>query len=97
MRDGVPWKSRWRREGSDPVQVTCQNVQDGYTIKDYVPCSCQMCEARNRSVYVAAEAYHDISIVDMQSRIKFGLSERYGLVEEVYTLPSKEPGRFVVR
>ncbi|KAM0417879.1 hypothetical protein ACHAPD_004225 [Fusarium lateritium] len=98
MRDGGPWKNnKWRREGSDPVQVTCRNVQDGYAIRDYVLCSCQMCEARNRSVHVAVESQHKISSVDMQSRVKYGLSGRYGLVDEVYPLPSKEPGRFIVR
>ncbi|GKT99852.1 hypothetical protein FLAG1_01885 [Fusarium langsethiae] len=97
VRDGGPWKNKWRREGTDPIQVTCKNVQDGFAIRDYVPCSCQMCEARNRSVHVAVEAHHEISSIDMQSRIKFGLSERHGLVDEVYPLPSKEPGRFIVR
>ncbi|RGP67206.1 hypothetical protein FLONG3_8601 [Fusarium longipes] len=97
MRDGGSWKAKWRREGSEPIQVTCQNVQDGITLKDYVPCSCQICEARNRSVFVAAEAYHEISTMDMQSRIRFGLSERFGFVEGVFPVTSKEPGRFVVR
>ncbi|KAL3600531.1 hypothetical protein FPOAC2_04773 [Fusarium poae] len=98
MRDGGLWKNgKWRREGSDPIQVTCRNVQDGYAIRDYVHCSCQMCEARNRSVHVAVESQHEMSSVDMQSRIKYGLSRRYGLVDEVYPLPSKEPGRFIVR
>lgn len=96
-RDGTPWRDQWRRGGSDLIQVTCENVQSGLTIKDYVHCSCQMCEARNRSVHIIAEAYQDIPQADMLTRIKFGLSERYGFVEEVYPLPSKEPGRFIAR
>ncbi|KAM0356147.1 hypothetical protein ACHAPU_000542 [Fusarium lateritium] len=96
-RDGTPWRDQWRRGGSNLIQVTCENVQNGLTINDYVPCSCQMCEARNRSVYITAEACQDIPQADMLSRIKFGLSERYGFVEEVYPLPSKEPGRFIAR
>ncbi|CAG1988013.1 unnamed protein product [Fusarium graminearum] len=96
-RDRGSWKNKWCREGSDPIQVTCQNVQDGHEIREYVPCSCQMCEARNRSVHVAAKSHHEIPSLDMQSRIKSGLSERFGLVDEVYPLPSKEPGRFIVR
>ncbi|KAF4994389.1 hypothetical protein FGRMN_5808 [Fusarium graminum] len=96
-RDGTPWREQWRRGGSNLIQVTCENVQNGLTINDYVPCSCQMCEARNRSVYITAEACQDIPQADMLSRIKFGLGERYGFVEEVYPLPSKEPGRFIAR
>ncbi|KAF4964647.1 hypothetical protein FSARC_7443 [Fusarium sarcochroum] len=96
-RDGPPWKGEWRRPGSDLIQVTCQNVQNGLKINDYVPCSCQMCDARNRSVYIAVEGYQNIPSADLQSRIKFGLAERYGFVEEVYPLPSKEPGRFIAR
>ncbi|KAM0226302.1 hypothetical protein ACHAPA_011559 [Fusarium lateritium] len=96
-RDGPPWRDQWRRGGSDLIQVTCENVQNGLKIKDYVHCSCQMCEARNRSVHIIAEAHQDIPQADMLSRIKFGLSERYGFVEEVYPLASKEPGRFIAR
>lgn len=97
QRDGGSWRNKGRREGSDPVQVVCQNVQDDYTIKDYVHCSCQMCEARNRSMHVVAEAQQDISVAEMQSRIKSGLSEIYGFVDGVFPLASKEPGRFMVR
>ncbi|KAJ4140097.1 hypothetical protein NW768_001450 [Fusarium equiseti] len=97
QRDGGSWRNKGRREGSDPVQVVCQNVQDDFTIKDYVHCSCQMCEARNRSMHVVAEAQQDIPVAEMQSRIKSGLSEIYGFVDGVFPLPSKEPGRFVVR
>ncbi|KAF5670641.1 hypothetical protein FHETE_4548 [Fusarium heterosporum] len=96
-RGGTPWRDQWRRGGSNLIQVTCENVQNGLTINDYVPCSCQMCEARNRSVYITTEVCQDIPQADMLSRIKFGLSERYGFVEEVYPLPSKEPGRFIAR
>ncbi|KAJ4264040.1 hypothetical protein NW762_006079 [Fusarium torreyae] len=96
-RDGAPWKGEWRRLGSDLIQVTCQNVQTGLKINDYVPCSCQMCDSRNRSVYITVEGHQNVPNADMQSRIKFGLAERYGFVEEVYPLPSKTPGRFIAR
>ncbi|KAF5024942.1 hypothetical protein F66182_2984 [Fusarium sp. NRRL 66182] len=97
-RDGAPWKDQqWRRSGSDFIQVTCQNVQNGLTINDYVPCSCQMCDARNRSVHVAAKCSENTTTVDIQTRIKHGLAERYGHVEDVYPLQSKEPGRFLAR
>ncbi|KAF4343843.1 hypothetical protein FBEOM_2204 [Fusarium beomiforme] len=91
-RDGIPWKEPWRKGPSE-----CKNVQNGLTIKEYVPCSCSMCEARNRSVYIIVGGHEGIDITDMLARLKYGLSERYGYVEEVYPIASKEPGRYIAR
>ncbi|KAF5613010.1 uncharacterized protein FSUBG_1240 [Fusarium subglutinans] len=91
-RDEAPWKDQWRRD-----EVTCQNVQDGLTIKDYVPCSCPTCDSRDRSVYIIVQGYQGITGPDMLARLKFGLAERYGHVEDVFPIASKEPGRFIAR
>ncbi|KAF5619332.1 hypothetical protein F52700_11845 [Fusarium sp. NRRL 52700] len=91
-REGAPWKDSWRR---DPV--TCQNVQDGLTIKDYVPCSCPICDSRDRSIYIIVQGYQGITGPDILARLKFGLAERYGHVDEVFPIASKEPGRFIAR
>ncbi|KAF4441350.1 hypothetical protein F53441_12060 [Fusarium austroafricanum] len=97
-RDATPWRDSWRRGGSDLIQVTCQNLQDGLKIKGYVHCSCQVCESRNRSVHVAVEACQETSSQDLLARIKPGLAMLYGHVEDVCTLPpKKEQGRFIVR
>ncbi|KAJ9420543.1 hypothetical protein QL093DRAFT_2637446 [Fusarium oxysporum] len=91
-REGTPWKDSWRR---DPV--TCQNVQDGLTIKDYVPCSCPICDSRDRSVYIIVQGYQGITGPDILARLKFGLAERYGHVDEVFPIASKEPGHYIAR
>ncbi|KAF4421294.1 hypothetical protein FACUT_10982 [Fusarium acutatum] len=91
-REGAPWKDSWRRDA-----VTCQNVQDGLTIKDYVPCSCPICDSRDRSVYIIVQGYQGITGPDILARLKFGLAERYGHVDEVFPIASKEPGRFIAR
>ncbi|KAF5707502.1 hypothetical protein FMUND_11069 [Fusarium mundagurra] len=91
-REGAPWKDSWRRDA-----VECQNVQDGLTIKDYVPCSCPICDSRDRSVHIIVQGYQGITGPDMLARLKFGLAERYGHVDEVFPIASKEPGRFIAR
>ncbi|KAF5687429.1 hypothetical protein FDENT_5452 [Fusarium denticulatum] len=91
-REGAPWKDSWRRDA-----VTCQNVQDGFTIKDYVPCSCPICDSRDRSVHIIVQGYQGITVPDILARLKFGLAERYGHVDEVFPIASKEPGRFIAR
>ncbi|KAF5645738.1 uncharacterized protein FTJAE_2434 [Fusarium tjaetaba] len=91
-REGAPWKDSWRRD-----TVTCQNVQDGFTIKDYVPCSCPICDSRDRSVHIIVQGCQGITVPDILARLKFGLAERYGHVDEVFPIASKEPGRFIAR
>ncbi|KAF9772937.1 hypothetical protein IL306_009324 [Fusarium sp. DS 682] len=91
-REGTPWKDSWRKG-----QTECQNVQDGLPTKEYVPCDCPLCEARNRSVYIIIGEYQGINVSDMLARLKYGLSERYGYVEEVYPIASKEQGRYIAR
>ncbi|KAF4946858.1 hypothetical protein FGADI_10887 [Fusarium gaditjirri] len=91
-REGAPWNDSWRRD-----QVTCQNVQDGLTIKDYVPCSCPLCDSRDRSVHITVQGYQGINGQDILTRLKFGLAERYGHVDEVFPIASKEPGHYIAR
>ncbi|KAJ3524268.1 hypothetical protein NM208_g12124 [Fusarium decemcellulare] len=95
-RDGGPWNNpTWRRQGSNLTPVTCQNVQSALGINEYVPCTCEMCNRRNRSVHVKVEGHRNDPTVDLQTRIKFGLSDRYGFVDDVYPVASKDPGNFI--
>ncbi|KAG5795095.1 hypothetical protein H9Q69_005844 [Fusarium xylarioides] len=91
-REGAPWKDSWRRD-----EATCQNVQDGFTIKDYVPCSCPICDSRDRSVHIIVQGCQGITGPEILARLKFGLAERYGHVDGVFPVASKEPGHFIAR
>ncbi|KAI8722165.1 hypothetical protein NCS52_00359700 [Fusarium sp. LHS14.1] len=96
-RDGAPWNNpQWRRQGSSMAQSFCRNV-DGAFGAEYVPCSCELCNARNRSIHVKVEVGQDIAAFDLVMRIKLGLGARYGIVEEVFAIPAKDPGHFLAR
>lgn len=96
-RDGAPWNNpQWRRQGSNMTQSFCRNV-DSPLGAEYVPCSCELCNARNRSVHVKAEVGQDRVGLDLVMRIKLGLGARYGIVEDVFAIPSKDPGHFLAR
>ncbi|KAF4978495.1 hypothetical protein FZEAL_5141 [Fusarium zealandicum] len=99
-REFSSWNNpTWRRSGSNstPLQVVCQNTQGAQGTNDYVPCSCEMCNTRNRSIHVRVEGHHQHPTKDLQTRIKGGLSDSYGFVEEVYPVSSQAPGKFMVR
>ncbi|KAJ4230790.1 hypothetical protein NW759_002782 [Fusarium solani] len=96
-RDGAPWNNpQWRRQGSNMTQSFCRNV-DSPLGAEYVPCSCELCNARNRSVHIKVEVAQDRVGLDLVMRIKLGLGARYGIVEEVFAIPSKDPGHFLAR
>ena len=58
----------------------------------YIPCDCNACNHRNRSVYVKVQtAPNESTIEDIRARVKHGLRERFGPIEDVYVLKSKFP------
>ncbi|RSM17635.1 hypothetical protein CDV31_003560 [Fusarium ambrosium] len=96
-RDGMPWNNnQWRRQGSNSNQSFCPNAESGIGA-EYVPCSCQLCNARNRSIHVKVDVGQDRPGLDLVMRIKLGLGARYGIVEEVFAIPAKDPGHFIAR
>lgn len=96
-RDGTPWNNQqWRRQGSNSTQAVCRNAEGPYGA-EYVPCPCDMCNARNRSVHVKVEVGQERAGLDLVMRIKVGLGSRYGFVEDVFPIPSKDPGHFLTR
>ncbi|KAJ4316525.1 hypothetical protein N0V84_007804 [Fusarium piperis] len=95
-RDGTPWNNpQWRRQGSNLTQV-CRNAEGPFGA-EYVPCPCETCNSRNRSVHIKVEVGQDCAGLDLVMRIKGGLGSRYGFVEEVFVIPSKDPGHFIAR
>ncbi|KAH8121233.1 hypothetical protein LI328DRAFT_172040 [Trichoderma asperelloides] len=65
---------------------------------EYCHCTCDQCNERNRSVWVrviSPESF--VSIMEILSFLKFGLSTRFGKVEEAYPAPSMRRDAFIVR
>jgi hypothetical protein len=56
----------------------------------YIPCDCQPCNDRNRSVWVKVlSAPSETTSGDLRARVKHGLQERFGSVEEVFLTKTK--------
>lgn len=65
---------------------------------EYCHCTCDQCNERNRSVWVrviSPESF--VSIMEILSFLKFGLSTRFGKVEEAYPAASMRRDAFIVR
>lgn len=89
--DGVK-PTGWRRTDNDPQRHSsgthqvgrhCPNSGPHHGL-DYVPCDCYQCGERNRSVHVGVDGYSEAPSIDIQARLKFGLGDRFGKVEQVY-------------
>lgn len=75
----------------------CPNVSGD---SPYVSCDCAICNSRNRSIYVKIRdtPVDNTSVMDIQTRVKHGLTDRIGPVEEViHTSSRPEQMAFLVR
>ncbi|KAK5991059.1 hypothetical protein PT974_09335 [Cladobotryum mycophilum] len=93
------WKSR-RNNNSvsqpDMHQNVCRNPMSAQF--EYVPCSCSQCNERNRSIWVRVESeIPQRKVREIQTRLKFGLGNRFGGVQEVCQVASTSGNAFVVR
>ncbi|KAF7548620.1 hypothetical protein G7Z17_g6953 [Cylindrodendrum hubeiense] len=80
-----------------PKPLTCRNAKSANN-GEYVHCTCDDCTHRNCSVYVTVKGnIMNQQVLDIQTRIKFGLGGRFGTVVDVFPLPSRELGNFIVR
>lgn len=74
--------------------IQCNNDQKHHdTPRDYIDCFCNKCNERNRSIYLRFERYFpkgtpNYHPLDLQAKLKWSLADRYGLIEEVFPLPS---------
>ncbi|KAH0495650.1 hypothetical protein TgHK011_009185 [Trichoderma gracile] len=95
-----PYSNRsWRRgaQQDDARQSSwCRNPV-GSNYMDYIPCPCNGCAERNRSVWIGVT--HDASLqrMEIQAFLKFGLSGKFGPVEEVCPAASLNRDAFIVR
>lgn len=64
----------------------------GYTL-----CPCVTCNRNNRSVFVRANDFRSEHFTDLRTRIKFGMQDRFGPVEEVFQSPTTLITAFIVR
>ncbi|KAH7176614.1 hypothetical protein EDB81DRAFT_44380 [Dactylonectria macrodidyma] len=101
-RDGTPYSvNTYRRQSvghQPPNSFPCRNSNSGPTGIEYIHCTCDDCNQRNCSVHVTVKgATPNQQLMDLQTRIKFGLGERFGKVVDVFPVPSKEFAMFVAR
>ncbi|KAH8677127.1 hypothetical protein BGZ61DRAFT_591126 [Ilyonectria robusta] len=100
-RDGTPYAvNTWRRQsvGHQAKPPTCRNSRSPHGSMEYVHCTCEDCNQRNCTVHVAVQGnIVNPQVLDIQTRIKFGLGERFGIVVDVFPLASKDPTNFLAR
>lgn len=66
----------------------------------YTPCDCDQCVARNRSLWVHVPEVYKFPVMEIQTRIKYGVESRFGPVEDVkaVAVAGRKPGiNFIVR
>lgn len=64
---------------------------------EYCHCTCDQCNERNRSVWVRVSPEAFVSTAEVLSFLKFGLSTRFGNVEEAFPAASMKRDAFIVR
>ncbi|UNI24032.1 hypothetical protein JDV02_009812 [Purpureocillium takamizusanense] len=79
------------------AQAGCRNENAGGGRFSYKPCSCYKCNVNNRSVMVRVDERPDTPIMEVQSRIKYGLGERFGEVDAVFPTELQDGIGFLVR
>lgn len=66
----------------------------------YTPCDCVQCITRNRSLWVHVPELYKFPVMEIQTRIKYGVESRFGHVEDVkaVAVAGRKPGiNFIVR
>ncbi|KAJ6443859.1 hypothetical protein O9K51_02248 [Purpureocillium lavendulum] len=63
----------------------------------YRPCSCVKCNINNRSVMVRVDEQPDTPIMDVQTKVRYGLWNRFGEVETVLPTELQDGISFLVR
>lgn len=67
-------------------------------LAEYCHCTCKTCSERNRSIWVRVSYdFFPLSIMDIQSLLKSGISSRFGRVDEVFPAASHKKDAFITR
>lgn len=81
-----------------PHTARCPNQGWNETgMYEYIPCDCTYCGERNRSIFVKFLGQVTDHPMDLQTRIKMGITSRFGEVEHVVPLAQKKYNGFIVR
>lgn len=99
--DNSSWKLSRRSNNIPQLEMprgsnTCRN-RTAPGMFEEGPCNCSACNERNRSIWVRVQAEESYDVLDTQSRLKFGLGERFGSVQDVFPAQSKSRDAFIVR
>ncbi len=61
----------------------CPNTAAGLDRNDYTQCNCYKCTLRNRSIWVRVADRKNSPILDVRTRVRYGVESRFGYVEDV--------------
>ncbi|OAA72096.1 hypothetical protein ISF_01169 [Cordyceps fumosorosea ARSEF 2679] len=78
----------------------CPNVGVNLDRSSYLPCGCFQCAMRNRSIWVRVADKQNLPLMDVQTRVRYGVESRFGRVEDVNHAPGQgkpESMNFIVR
>lgn len=104
-----PMQRQFSNPTAPPVDVAinaadgprCPNANPGLDRSSYVPCNCYQCSLRNRSVWVRVADRFNMPVMDVQTRVRYGLESRFGRVEDVNHAPGVKQhpiaANFIVR
>ncbi|KAM3456341.1 hypothetical protein NHJ6243_008210 [Beauveria neobassiana] len=95
---GMPRTDIWTNSAA---ASHCPNALPGLDRSSYIECGCHVCALRNRSIWVRVADRHNIPVMEVQTRLRFGVESRFGRVEDVnFAGPRERPGpamNFIVR
>lgn len=78
--------------------LACPNAFPGMDRFDYIPCECFACSIRNRSIWIKVADRQTSPLMDVQTRVRYGVESRFGTVEDVnHTKQSSGSLHFIVR
>lgn len=93
------WGRLWRPQAGPHneayAHAECRNNHP-HARFSYKPCSCAVCQERNRGVYVSVHERPEYPLGDLQTRLRLGMAAMFGPVEIVIRIPRDGLG-FVVR
>ncbi|KAM3538785.1 hypothetical protein ARSEF1564_008297 [Beauveria bassiana] len=87
---GMPRTDIWTNSAA---ASHCPNALPGLDRSSYIECGCHVCALRNRSIWVRVADRHNIPVMEVQTRLRFGVESRFGRVEDVnFAGPRERPG-----
>lgn len=91
-----PWRRGAQQDGVRQSSWCRNPVGPNYV--EYIPCICNSCNERNRSIWVRVAPESPLmSKIEIQTLLKFGICSRFGQVEDAFQVPSHKKDTFIVR